>query len=237
MWESNPVRVRSRVLSDRPTPRVIAIDGPVASGKSTVGRALAERLGYLFLDTGIMYRAVTWAVLNRGLPLEDQASIEAAAAAMEVELQRSGEGGTRVRVDGVEVTTFLRSGEVERSVSLVAAIPGVRKSMVARQRRMAESGSVVVVGRDIGTVVLPGAELKLYLDASIAERARRRHGELEALGEEVSLAEVHRAMELRDQLDSTRRDSPLRAAADAIRVPTDGMSASAVVSWILTRMV
>lgn len=210
-------------------PSVIAIDGPVASGKTTVGRELARRLGYAFVDTGVYYRAVTVAALDAATPLDDEAALTRLAEAMDVRL---GEGGKSVSVDGVDVTSRLRAPEVDAAVSAVAKVGGVRRAMVAQQRATAEGGDVIMVGRDIGTHVLPDAA-KVYLDASREERARRRFRELARTDEARSEAEVLGNLELRDTIDSGRADSPLRVAEDARRVVTDGLAVADVVGYIL----
>ena len=213
-------------------PSVIAIDGPVASGKTTVGRELARRLGYAFVDTGVYYRAVTIAALDAATPLDDEAALARLAEAMDVRL---GDGGQRVSVDSVDVTSRLRAPEVDAAVSAVARVGGVRRAMVAQQRATAEGGDVIMVGRDIGTIVLPGAA-KVYLDASPQERARRRFKELAGTDQERSEAEVLGNIELRDTIDSGRADSPLRVAEDAWRIVTDGLDAEGVVERVLAAL-
>ncbi len=210
-------------------PSVIAIDGPVASGKTTVGRALARRLGYAFVDTGVYYRAVTIAALDTATPLDNEAALTRLAEAMAVRL---GDGGQSVLVDGVDVTSRLRTPEVDAAVSPVAKVGGVRRAMVAQQRATAEEGDVVMVGRDIGTHVLPDAA-KVYLDASPEERARRRFRELKGTGQARSEAEVLENVETRDTIDSGREDSPLRVAEDAVRIVTDGLEVPDVVERVL----
>ncbi len=204
-----------------PTPPAIAIDGPAASGKTTVGRALAARLGCRFVDTGLMYRAVTGLALARGVPLDDDEALARLAERAEID------PGDRVLANGADVTDCLRSGEVERNVSRVSAVPGVRRALVAQQRRLAEQG-VVMVGRDIGSVVLSGAA-KVYLDASVGERARRRAAETGAPDEEQVRAELER----RDRLDSERGDSPLRVPDGAVVVHTDSLDVDGVVAAVL----
>lgn len=214
-----------------PRPTAIAIDGPVASGKTSVGRLLARRLGYRFLDTGVMYRAVAWEALRRGVPLTGEA-LSHLAGQLRIEVLPAN-GGERVLVDGEEVTGQLRRPEVERVVSLVARVPGVRRALVALQRDFARRGPVVMAGRDIGTDVLPHAPLKVFLEASPAERARRRREELRSQGQEVSLQEVMREIEERDRLDSQRACSPLRPAPDARLLSTDGLGVEEVVQRIM----
>ena len=210
-------------------PSVIAIDGPVASGKTTVGRELAHRLGYAFVDTGVYYRAVTIAALDAATPLDDEAALTLLAEAMEVRL---GDGGRSVWTDGIDVTSRLRAPEVDAAVSAVARVRGVRKAMVAQQRATAKEGDVIMVGRDIGTNVLPDAA-KVYLDASPEERARRRFEELAGTDQARSEAEVSGNLALRDTIDSGREDSPLRVAEDAWRIVTDGVAVEVVVERVL----
>jgi cytidylate kinase len=221
-------------------PSVIAIDGPAASGKSTVGRALAERLGYLFLDTGVMYRAATLAALHRGIDPADEARVTAVAESITIDVQaptvRDGRLYT-VFLDSEDVTWALRAAEVDANVSLVSTYRGVRQAMTAQQRRIGERGRVVMAGRDIGTVVLPEARAKIYLDATIEERARRRWRELLARGEDASYEDILRAMAQRDQIDSTRALAPLRPAADAIVIDTTKMDLAAVVEAVYAYVV
>ena len=217
-----------------PVALVIAIDGPVASGKTSVGKALARHLGYLFVDTGLMYRAVTWVALQRQVPLNDDEALGALARSLSLDLAVGPEGdASRVVADGADVTAYLAGADVEQAVSLVARVAAVRRAMVAMQRRMATEGPIVMVGRDIGTVVLPDAPAKLYLEASMEERVRRRHQELQERGRSTSADEVREGLMRRDELDSQRVESPLRPAADAIRMLTDGLSIAGVVQRIL----
>ncbi|MXY59672.1 MAG: (d)CMP kinase [Chloroflexi bacterium] len=210
-------------------PSVIAIDGPVASGKTTVGRELARRLGYAFVDTGVYYRAVTIAALDTATPLDDEAALSRLAEAIAV---RIGDGGLSVLVDDVDVTSRLRAPEVDAAVSPVAKVGGVRRAMVAQQRATAEGGDVVMVGRDIGTHVLPDAA-KVYLDASPEERARRRSKELAETAQARSEDEVLGNLRMRDAIDSGREDSPLRVADDALHIVTDGLEVADVVELLL----
>lgn len=226
------------------------MDGPAASGKSTIGRLLAERLDFLIFDTGIMYRAVTWAALQQGLALGDEAAVGALAEALPLEILPSdaGEQDGRlctVRIAGADVTWALRAGEVERHVSLVSAHRRVRAALVRKQREIGlryagghgDRAGIVMVGRDIGTVVLPEAPLKIYLDASAEERARRRRRELLERAtpdappppHDQVLAEIV----ARDARDTGRAVSPLRPAADAVHVDTTGLTPTAVVTQIM----
>ncbi|MEK7778025.1 MAG: (d)CMP kinase [Chloroflexota bacterium] len=212
---------------------VIAVDGPGASGKTTVGRLLAQKLRYKFLDTGAMYRAITWAALQAGVSPKDSRRLVSLAQEqrMEVAFQQDGQG--LVLVDGRDVAAHLREESVEQSVSLVSQVPGVRDILVELQRRVAEGGRMVMAGRDIGTVVLPHAPLKVFLTASVAERARRRHAELQAAGHGVPYQDVLDDLARRDKLDSERKVAPLRPATDAHVLATDGLSAEMVVERIL----
>ncbi len=219
-------------------PAIIAIDGPAASGKSTVGFRLANALDYLFFDTGVMYRAVTWAALARGVAIDDETAIGALAHAITIDIlppqpnQHDGRH-TTVLVDGEDVTWLIRAPEVDRNVSAVSAYPEVRTAMTAKQRAIAqrygrgdaEKRGIVMVGRDIGTVVMPDAPLKLYVDAAPEERARRRHQELAKQGKHIPYAEVLADMVRRDRIDSERPLSPLRRAADAIRIDNSTQTA------------
>lgn len=210
----------------------IAIDGPAASGKSTLAQRLAERLGYLYLDTGVMYRAVTLAALRRGLPVDDEKAVTDMARSLSIDVRTPSIKDGRqydVLMDGEDVTWAIRAREVDAQVSQVSMYAGVRDSMARRQREIGERGRVVMVGRDIGTVILPKADLKIYLDASVEERARRRHRELSARGESRPFEEILRAMRERDRLDSTRDLAPLRPAPDAVVLDSTGMSIEQVV--------
>ncbi|MBI2917649.1 MAG: (d)CMP kinase [Chloroflexi bacterium] len=218
-----------------PRPATIALDGPVASGKTTVGLRLAQRLGYRFIDTGAMYRALTWKALKASLDFQDQAGLARLAASTSVDLVWGNHGGRpfSVVVDREDVTDELRRAEVDRSVSLVARVPEVRRALVARQRDMALEGPVVMAGRDIGTVVLPAAQLKVYLDASPEVRALRRYHELRAMGIGSDYQDILDGLTRRDDLDSSRADSPLRPAADARHINTDALTLEQVVDAIL----
>ena len=208
-------------------PSTIAIDGPAASGKSTVGELLAHNLGYLYFDTGVMYRAVTWAALSRGVPIGDEAAVTALAEKLHIDvLPPTMDDGRQYTVlaDGVDVTWDIRTPEVNGNVSQVSTYRGVRRAMVVQQRRVAAEGPVVMVGRDIGTVVLPEADLKLYLDASVEERARRRWREEQVRAEKTDYRPVLASMRRRDQIDTHRKVSPLRVAEDAVVLDTTGLS-------------
>ena len=208
-------------------PRIIAIDGPAASGKSTLAKRLAGFLDYLYFDTGVMYRAVTWIVIQRGVAFDDEATVTKLAETIPIDVQPASKNDGRdydVLVEGQDITWEIRQPEVEANVSVVSAYAGVRKALSAQQRRVGLRGQVVMVGRDIGTVVLPEAELKIYLDASAEERARRRYVERAAQGNHLSYDAILEAMRKRDQIDSTREVAPLQVASDAIVIDSDGKS-------------
>lgn len=214
-----------------PVPRIIAIDGPAASGKSTLGRRLADYLGYLFFDTGVMYRAVTWLALQRGIDVYDEARLTGLAEEAQIEVLPPSQDDGRfydVRIDHQDITWEIRRPEVDALVSVVSAYAGVRRALTAQQRRIGLRGHVVMVGRDIGTVVLPEADLKIYLDASPEERARRRLAELQARGQAADYETILQQVRARDQLDSSREVAPLQAAPDAIRIDSDHLSAEEV---------
>lgn len=216
-------------------PSTIAIDGPAASGKSTIAEKLARELGYLFFDTGVMYRAVTLAALRRLGTVENEAAVSQLAEEVDIDITPpSKEDGRKydVRLDGEDVTWDIRSREVEANVSQVSAYPGVRKAMTDQQRRIGLRGRCVMVGRDIGTVVLPEADLKIYLVASPEERARRRHMENLQRGLASDYSAILQAMIRRDQIDSTRAVAPLKPAADAHIIDTDGLSIEEVLSRV-----
>jgi len=212
-------------------PNIIAIDGPAASGKSTLAQYLASELGYLYFDTGVMYRALTWVGLQRGIAVENEEQLTRLAQGLEIDVRAPSADDGRaydVWADGVDVTWDIRRQEVEANVSVVSAYAGVRAALSAQQRRIGLRGRVVMVGRDIGTVVLPQADLKIFLDASAEERARRRYQERVARQEQASYEAILQAMQRRDRIDSTRDVAPLRAAADAVVLDTDHMDAGQV---------
>jgi cytidylate kinase len=202
---------------------VVAIDGPAASGKSTTARLVAERLGFLYLDTGAMYRAVTWNAIEEGIALDDAAELAALANRIRLDMVPTPDGG-RVLVDGADVTERIRAPSISRVVSRVSSVAGVRVALVRRQREIGRTGRIVLEGRDIGTVVFPNADVKIYLEASLDERAARRRRELRALGVEQELDELVDEIAARDRLDSEREASPLRRAADAIGLDTTGLT-------------
>jgi len=215
---------------------LIAIDGPAGAGKSSVARAVAAQLQLLYLDTGAMYRAITWLALQRGIPLDDAEQLTQLAAQTQLRLQSgpSPDEPTRIWANGQEITQAIRSPEVTRWVSQVAAVPGVRQELVKQQRLLGRDGGAVLEGRDIGTHVFPDAELKVFLTASLGERAQRRQHQLQAQGQVVSLEELKAQLEQRDRYDSERQIAPLRPAPDAIVIDTDHLSQAEVENKIVT---
>ncbi|GBD06237.1 Cytidylate kinase [bacterium HR21] len=201
---------------------IIAIDGPAGAGKSTTARRVAERLGYLYIDTGAMYRAVTLAALRAGIPMEEGALAQLLPQ-LRLELHLSPEG-QRTLLNGEDVTEQLRDPEVTRWVSLVSSFPAVRRFLVEQQRRLGSQGGVVMDGRDIGTVVFPNADVKVFLTASLPVRAQRRYHELRQLGIAVTEEEVAAELARRDRLDSHRSESPLSCAPDAVVIDTTGLT-------------
>src|SRR5258708_4208172 len=213
------------------SPSTIAIDGPAASGKSTLGRRLADSLGYLFFDTGVMYRAVTWVALQQGTDVRAEPPVTALAEKLHIDVAPASKADGRVcdvMVDGRDITWETRRPEVDANVSIVSAYRGVRDAMSRGQRRIGQRGRVVMVGRDIGTVVLPEADLKIYLDASAPERARRRYNEIKGRGDVADYDDILAGVIERDRIDSTRDIAPLRAAADAVVIDSDTMNADEV---------
>ena len=216
-------------------PKIVAIDGPAASGKTTIANQLAERWKYLFFDTGVMYRAVTWLALEKQIPIKDEPAVSALAEKIQIDVEPSSKDDGReydVLVDGVDVTWHLRSPKVDAKVSKVSAYPAVRKALTKQQRRIGLRGKVIMVGRDIGTVVLPEADLKIFLDADVDERARRRFNQRIDRGERVEFSKILKKLKKRDKIDSTREIAPLRAASDAVVINTDTLSVADVLSEI-----
>jgi 23S rRNA pseudouridine2605 synthase len=218
----------------------VAIDGPSAVGKSVVGKAVADKMGYRFLDTGAMYRAITWLALERGIDLRDETALGKLAREAQVEIgppTRHDGRAYSVCIDGKDITWDIRSPEVDQNVSQVSMLAPVRDALVARQREMASRGQIVMVGRDIGTVVLPEADLKVFLTAAPAERARRRFRELMERGQKADYGEILSSIEARDRLDSGRAISPLKPAPDAIVIDTTTLTIEEVVQAILRQVV
>jgi cytidylate kinase len=218
------------------TPSIIAIDGPAASGKSTIGLRLANALDYIFFDTGVMYRAVTWLALERGIDVYDEAAITVLAEETQIDVAPASKPDGRacdVLVDGRDITWEVRSRKVDENVSIVAAYAGVRTALSRQQRRIGQRGKIVMVGRDIGTVVLPDADLKIYLDATAEERARRRYDEIIARNGKADYDAILRRVVERDRIDSTRDVAPLKAAQDAVVLDSDKLTADEVFEQVL----
>lgn len=240
MTSSNDASTSTAARADAHGPlEVVAIDGPSGAGKSTIARLLAQRLGFAFLDTGAMYRAVTWHFLQDGCapsevarePDAGYARMRAALAGARLEMRRG-----QLLLNGRDVSSHLRTHEVESQVSAVSALSFVRAAMRDLQRDVAAGGPIVAEGRDMGTVVFPRARWKFYLDAAPAERARRRGGDFERAGRNVGIDEVLAEINVRDRLDSSRSDAPLRQAEDALYVDTTGLTKDAVLALLLRRV-
>lgn len=212
---------------------IIAIDGPAGAGKSTVARQVARKLKYLYLDTGAMYRVIALEALRQNVDLDNDESLAALAASTDIRFQAVDDGSLLVFSNGIDVTEAIRQPEVSKRVSRVAAVPGVRTELVEQQRKIGRQKAVVLDGRDIGTVVFPQAEVKIYLTASVEERARRRWLELTQKGIPAVLADIAADIAARDQADMTRATSPLRQADDAYLLDSSHMSPEEVVSAII----
>ena len=211
---------------------IVAIDGPAGAGKSTVAKGVAERLGYLYIDTGAMYRAIALQVARAGILVSDQSAVVAHALKTDIILQTI-DGEQHVFANGEDVSAAIRTPEATRASSPVSAIPGVRKRLVELQRRIASDGGVVMEGRDIGTVVFPDAEVKVFLTASAQERARRRVEQMKEMGVEADLEKTAEEMRERDLRDSSRATAPLVQAPDAVLVDTDGLTVEQVIEAIV----
>jgi cytidylate kinase len=210
------------------SPLIIAIDGPSGAGKGTVARAVARSLGYRHVDSGAMYRAVGWKALHDNVPLDDEEAVAELAERTRIELTESS-----TAIDGVDVTREIRTPDIDRAATAVARLPRVRTILVARQREFGHAGGIVMEGRDIGTVVFPRADVKIYLDATPEERARRRAHDPAHSGGPAAVADVASALTARDEIDRTRAASPLYAAGDAVVVDTTGKSVQAVTAEVL----
>lgn len=217
-------------------PSIIALDGPAASGKSTLGKKLADSLGYLFFDTGVMYRAITWIALQHDMNLRAEAEITGLAQKAQIDIRPPSKNDGRgydVVIGEKDVTWAMRDSEVDANVSIVSAYAGVRRALSEKQRRIGLRGHVVMVGRDIGTVVLPEADLKVYLVASAEERARRRYEEIITRGDKADCDEILKKVIERDHIDSTRAVAPLRPADDAVILDSDKLDADQVLTRVL----
>ncbi len=217
-------------------PKIIALDGPAASGKSTVGSRVADALDYLFFDTGVMYRAVTWMALERKIDIHDENAVTILTEDTPIDVRSPSQADGRacdVLVANEDITWQTRRPEVDANVSVVSAYPGVRAALTVQQRRIGKRGKVVMVGRDIGTVVLPEADLKIYLDASAEKRARRRYDEIIARGEKADYAEILQKVIQRDHIDTTRDIAPLKPAEDAIILNSDQLNEDQVFEKIM----
>jgi cytidylate kinase len=223
-WQRHQLgRPRTPYLcSGEVTSLIIAIDGPAASGKSTTAKRVAERFGYTYIDSGAMYRAVALQAICAGVPLEDEEGLTRVAEVAEIVLEDLGRG--RITLDAEDVTEAIRAPEVTAAASVMSTVPGVRKALVLQQRQLGRNGSCVMEGRDIGTVVFPDADLRVFLVASLEVRAGRRLHDLASRGVDATLEDVMEEIAERDRRDSTRTDSPLRRAADAIEVDTTELS-------------
>ena len=223
-------------MTNKTPPSIIAIDGPAASGKSTLGLKVSKELGYLFFDTGVMYRAVTWIALDHDIDVKDESKVTALAEQTSIDVAPASKSDGRacdVLVAGKDITWETRLPAVDANVSVVSAYRGVREALSRQQRRIGQRGKVVMVGRDIGTVVLPEADLKIYLDASAKERAQRRFDEMTARGANVKFENVLAKVIERDRIDSTRDVAPLKVAEDAVVINSNDMNAEEVFEKVL----
>ena len=211
---------------------VVAVDGPAGAGKSSISKIVAKKLGYLYIDTGAMYRSVTWAVLHNHIDVNNQKAVEALLPELDLTMEAS-DDSCKVFIAGQDVTDFIRTPQVNNAVSIVASYKGVRQYLVERQRLMAEAGGVILDGRDIGSVVLPNAELKIYLTASVEARAMRRYLEVKGTVNEQTLEDIKDSVMQRDDMDKNRKESPLIQVEDAVLVDSSEMTFDETVEHIL----
>ena len=210
----------------------VAVDGPAGAGKSSISKIVAKKLGYLYIDTGAMYRSVTWAVLHNHIDVNNQEAVEALLPELDLTMEAS-DDSCKVFIAGQDVTDFIRTPQVNNAVSIVASYKGVRQYLVERQRLMAEAGGVILDGRDIGSVVLPNAELKIYLTASVEARAMRRYLEVKGTVNEQTLEDIKESVMQRDDMDKNRKESPLIQVEDAVLVDSSEMTFDETVERIL----
>lgn len=210
----------------------VAVDGPAGAGKSSISKIVAKKLGYLYIDTGAMYRSVTWAVLHNHIDVNNQKAVEALLPDLDLTMEAS-DDSCKVFIAGQDVTDFIRTPQVNNAVSIVASYKGVRQYLVERQRLMAETGGVILDGRDIGSVVLPNAELKIYLTASVEARAMRRYLEVKGTVNEQTLEDIKDSVMQRDDMDKNRKESPLIQVEDAVLVDSSEMTFDETVEHIL----
>ena len=210
----------------------VAVDGPAGAGKSSISKIVAKKLGYLYIDTGAMYRSVTWAVLHNHIDVNNQKAVEALLPELDLTMEAS-DDSCKVFIAGQDVTDFIRTPQVHNAVSIVASYKGVRQYLVERQRLMAEAGGVILDGRDIGSVVLPNAELKIYLTASVEARAMRRYLEVKGTVNEQTLEDIKDSVMQRDDMDKNRKESPLIQVEDAVLVDSSEMTFDETVEHIL----
>lgn len=210
----------------------VAVDGPAGAGKSSISKIVAKKLGYLYIDTGAMYRSVTWAVLHNHIDVNNQTAVEALLPELDLTMEAS-DDSCKVFIAGQDVTDFIRTPQVNNAVSIVASYKGVRQYLVERQRLMAEAGGVILDGRDIGSVVLPNAELKIYLTASVEARAMRRYLEVKGTVNEQTLEDIKESVMQRDDMDKNRKESPLIQVEDAVLVDSSEMTFDETVERII----
>lgn len=215
------------------SPPVIALDGHAGAGKSTVASQVAQRLGFWHVNTGLYYRALTWKILQQGLNPENQPRVEALARQVQIQIREDAQGLQHIWLDGQEISHEVRTPAINRHISLISSYAGVREAITQQLRQIQHPKGIIMDGRDIGTVVFPHATLKIFLTASVEERARRQYQDAQAQGQEISLEELQQAIARRDRLDSERAVAPLRQASDAIRVDSTGLSPEGVIEKIL----